>query len=380
MFSSTINNSTLTLTRSNPLNPSSTTNLPRISGPRPYQHQHQHPPTEQGNAKRFKPNVESCRAREFPESVKEYIAGEGCCPQAAPCHCVFAEGGQPEGIGVVEEGDPEEGAPVRVSTNKQFLNQKFVEASSNASTLTSPMASSIESSETITEFDLAQDACEPTKPSDLKKLLKTLEHQKGLICTAINQSSTDSLLTFKCPGEHTFTISSSEKIVCSKCELLLSKCRQYAKQNNGNLIINALGKLVTKKYEGYIEFECEKGHVWRGKGRYALCRRSLFSGWCEECARRRKLERKKRRKQEEQRRYYEKFGQEQNELLENARLQMLQQTSCNPLLNQIDELARQMSTNYLYCSSNESLKVSSEDITFLYKILATPQELLIQTM
>lgn len=106
----------------------------------------------------------------------------------------------------------------------------------------------------------------------------------------------------------------------------------------------------------------------------------MFGGWCGECGRQRKLERKKRRKQEEQRKYCERFAQEQNELLENARLQMFQQTSCDPLLVQTEELAKQMATNYLYSHSSKGLKVSFDDLTFIYRILATPQDLLIRIM
>lgn len=107
---------------------------------------------------------------------------------------------------------------------------------------------------------------------------------------------------------------------------------------------------------------------------------SSFTGWCDDCRKQKKLERRRKRRQEEQRRYYEKFAKEQNELLENARLQMLQQTSSNPFLVQIEDIAKQMATNYLYSHSSEDLKVSLEVVTLIYKVLATPKELLLQTM
>jgi thiol-disulfide isomerase/thioredoxin len=107
---------------------------------------------------------------------------------------------------------------------------------------------------------------------------------------------------------------------------------------------------------------------------------SSFASWCEDCRKQKKLERKRRRRQEEQKRYYERFAQEQNELLENARLQMLQQISCNPFLVQIDNLAKQMATNYLCSHTNDGVKVSFEVATLIYKILVTPTEFLSQMM
>jgi len=59
---------------------------------------------------------------------------------------------------------------------------------------------------------------------------------------------------------------------------------------------------------------------------------------------------------------------------------MLQQVSCNPLLSQIENLAKEMAMNYFYSHSNEGIKVSLEDLTFLYRVLATPQEFLVQSM
>lgn len=67
-------------------------------------------------------------------------------------------------------------------------------------------------------------------------------------------------------------------------------------------------------------------------------------------------------------------------MLEKARLEMLQQTSFNPLLYQINALANQMAMNYLYCHPTEGSKVSFQDAVLVYKILATPNELLLQTM
>ena len=88
----------------------------------------------------------------------------------------------------------------------------------------------------------------------------------------------------------------------------------------------------------------------------------------------------KRKRQEEQKRNREKFAKEQNEILERARLEMLQETSFNPVLYQIHSFAAQMATNYLYCHSNDDNKVSFEDLILIYKIIATPDQILLQTM
>jgi hypothetical protein len=106
---------------------------------------------------------------------------------------------------------------------------------------------------------------------------------------------------------------------------------------------------------------------------------SLFTTWCSHCAKQKKTE-TKRKRQEEQRKNREKFAQEQNEMLEKARLEMLQQTSFNPFLYQINALANQMAINYLYCPSTEDTKVSFQDAVLIYKILATPKEILLETM
>ena len=255
-----VNNSAI-LSKFNPINPSSI-NLQNPSHSKP------HPDPPQPAPKRFKPNVGGCRTRVFPENVKENISGAdfvACCPQAVPDQNEHAEGGQSEGTGVIEEGDPEEGAPVRVSKQRSF-NKKYFEAYFNASTLTSPMVNSLEFSETITEFDLTQEVYEKNaRPSDLKKLLETLKIEEGFTFVATNQTTTDLLLTFKCPGNHTFSICSSEKIRCPLCEYIMTKCSQYAKQHNGNTLINNIGRLLNKRYEGYIEMECEKEHTWKVK-------------------------------------------------------------------------------------------------------------------
>eukprot|EP00826_Nyctotherus_ovalis_P028843 TRINITY_DN2273_c0_g1_i3.p1 TRINITY_DN2273_c0_g1~~TRINITY_DN2273_c0_g1_i3.p1 ORF type:complete len:269 (+),score=26.51 TRINITY_DN2273_c0_g1_i3:128-934(+) len=249
---------------SDPINPSSI-NLPRFAGPRP----HLSSPPEA--SKKFRPNLGGGRTRAHPESTKEDRAAECVhrqfraeATQPGQCEQGHADAAPPEGAGVVEEGDPEEAAPERVSTNsKKIFNGKFFEANYSASTLSSPAASSIELSESITELDLAQETCEEVSaqqnPRPLKNLLHKLAREEGLVCTSVNRSS----LTFKCPGNHTFSASSSETAVCPQCEIMKAKCLRHAKLHNGNYVFYIVGKLLTENYEGSVEFECEKGHVWK---------------------------------------------------------------------------------------------------------------------
>jgi len=223
MYGKTATNNSAPIFKSNPLNPSSI-NSPRLSGARPH--------LDHGvrTAKRFKPNLGGCRIRPFPEDGKEeFVRGE-----VVHGHCKeFVDGGRSEGV--LEEGDPEEGAPVRVSFNKTFINQSL-EASSNASTLASPVTSSFEPPEVISELDLAQDTLEGATLTEveLRKLLEKLKQEKGFTCIDYSQSP---ILTFKCSGEHTFFANCLEEITCSKCEIIIAKCSQYAKLRNGNLFI-----------------------------------------------------------------------------------------------------------------------------------------------
>eukprot|EP00826_Nyctotherus_ovalis_P063913 TRINITY_DN9370_c0_g2_i1.p1 TRINITY_DN9370_c0_g2~~TRINITY_DN9370_c0_g2_i1.p1 ORF type:complete len:401 (+),score=28.05 TRINITY_DN9370_c0_g2_i1:239-1441(+) len=369
--------------KSNPSNPSST-NLPQLAGRR------LHLPHLPANAKKFKPNLGCCRTRPLPESAKEDL--NPALHEFAPwhpdaCHHAHPGGGQSEGSGVIEEGDPEEGAPFGVSTNSKKSFEKYFEASSNASTLASPVTCSFEPTEVVTEFDLTQDAFEDPgavrlSETEVKKLLEKLKQEKGLMCIEVNQILGEMTLSFRCPAGHVFSTKISNKITCRRCEAIMEKCSQHAKQHNGKLFLNFARKTAHRKVRGVRGICVCKGthmesQVQRMVKIVISCR--VLGRWCEDCGRQRKRERKKRRRQEEQRRYYEKFAQEQNELLETARLHMLQQTSSNPFLTQIDQLAKQMASSYLYSRSEESLKASFEDATLVYKVLATPQEFLVQT-
>lgn len=272
MFASSYNNNSASLSNSNPSNPSSI-NLPKLAGPRP------NPFHEQAAAKRFKPNLGGCRTRPFPENVKDEVKAVGVefvrwrhkeqVIQPDINYQDHQEDCQPEGNGAIEEGDPEEGAPVRVSKNtKKLFNEKSSDASSNASTLASPVTTLFEYPENITELDLGQDTFESTVPalteSDIKKLLEKLEQEKGFICINISQSSVDPFLTFKCPAGHTFSSDHLGEITCPRCEVIIAKCFQYAKAHNGNVFVNSLGKLIIEKGE-YVEFVCERDHVWKMK-------------------------------------------------------------------------------------------------------------------
>lgn len=106
---------------------------------------------------------------------------------------------------------------------------------------------------------------------------------------------------------------------------------------------------------------------------------SLFSTWCSHCTKQRKAE-AKRKRLEDQRKSRERFAQEQNELLEKARLEMLQQTLSISSSSHIDSLANQMATNYFYSQANADAKVSLDDAVLIYKVLQTPKELLVGAM
>lgn len=223
---------TNSISYSNPINPSST-NLPRFAGPRP----HLNSPPEA--AKKFRPNLGGGRTRAHAESAKEDRAEFAHSPATAetarPGQREQGHAAPPEGVGVVEEGDPEEGAPERVSTYPEKLfNGKLLEANYSASTLSSPVASSTELSESIPELDLAQETCEEISaqqnPRPLKNLLHKLAREKGFVCTSVNCST----LTFRCSGNHTFSASGSETAVCRQCEVIKTKCSQHAKLHNGN--------------------------------------------------------------------------------------------------------------------------------------------------
>lgn len=85
----------------------------------------------------------------------------------------------------------------------------------------------------------------------------------------------------------------------------------------------------------------------------------------------------KRKRLEEQKRNREKFAQEQNEMLEKARLVMLQQTPFNPIFCSIERLANQMALGFMY---SQETKISYEDLVLIYKILVSSKDLLIDTM
>jgi hypothetical protein len=224
MHANTATNNSAPIFKSTPLNPSSINSL-RLSGIRV---QLDHGVT---TTKKFKPNLGGCRVRAFPEGRKEEFVRS----EAVHGHCEeFVDGGQPEEV--IEEGDPEEGAPVRVSYNKAFINQYF-EASSNASTLASPVTSLFEPPEAISELYLAQDTLEATVLTEveLKRIIEKLKQRKGFECIDISQSP---ILTFECSGGHTFTANCLEEVTCHNCEVIKAKCSQYAKHHNGNSVID----------------------------------------------------------------------------------------------------------------------------------------------
>lgn len=237
--------------KSNPSNPSSTS-LPQFAGRR------LHLPHQPPNPKKFKPNLGCCRTRTLAESAKEdqSAAQHDFAPwHPNACHHAHPGGGQCEGVGVVEEGDPEEGAPFGVSTNSKKSFEKYIEASSNASTFASPATSSFEPTEVVTEFDLAQDAFEDLgavrlSEIEAKKLLEKLKQEKGLVCTEVSQVLGETVLSFKCPAGHTFSTKVSNEIACPRCEAIIEKCSQYAKQHNGKVFLNFARKTAHRKVRG----------------------------------------------------------------------------------------------------------------------------------
>eukprot|EP00826_Nyctotherus_ovalis_P006114 TRINITY_DN11417_c0_g1_i1.p1 TRINITY_DN11417_c0_g1~~TRINITY_DN11417_c0_g1_i1.p1 ORF type:complete len:164 (+),score=35.24 TRINITY_DN11417_c0_g1_i1:75-566(+) len=158
------------------------------------------------------------------------------------------------------------------------IRDRLLGAGKGESAAASPETVSAESCEIPTELDLGQDASyevfstppDAPCPAALTKdqweaLLLRVRQEKGLVCTAVQYSPDDVCLTFTCEADHSFTVKSSEKFNCPKCESIMAKCSEYAKSHNGNILPNSLGKLLNEKYDEYMKFECKNKHVWKVK-------------------------------------------------------------------------------------------------------------------
>jgi len=92
----------------------------------------------------------------------------------------------------------------------------------------------------------------------------------------------------------------------------------------------------------------------------------------------------KRLMQEEINKQKQKYAEEQNEMLENARREMLEQgINLFPCVNcdNIEILANQQAMSYLSNQSNDMKNsINFEDLVLLYKVLLTPANLLIEKM
>jgi len=215
-----------------------------------------------GSSKRFKPNLDSSRTRPSLDSVKEDIKTSieaskkswtsSCLNQDMSLHNVVKEStetGQAEGsgIGTIEDPDSDDSYPLR-GLNKKSSQIKLSKLNPSPSATTSPETVSAESCEVPTELDLAQDSSYevfsiPLNNQDSAVLIKDqwenilerLRQEKGLVCTAIRHSSESTYLTFTCEANHSFTVRSSEEFSCPKCELMMIKCLEYARANNGNI-------------------------------------------------------------------------------------------------------------------------------------------------
>lgn len=361
-----------------------------------------------GNLRRFKPNLNSSRTRPSLDAVKEDVKTSieasknrwinPCFNQDLNSNTAVKESmeiGQAEGsgLGTVEEPDSDDNISLRGSNYKSSHSKL---SKTSHSVVTSPETVSVESCEMPTELDLAQDASyeifsmplDDNNPAALtkdkwEKLLERLRQEKGFVCTAVSHSTENTYFTFSCQANHSFTARISEELSCPKCESILDKCREHATLHNGNIHLSSYRKTPKRELFRIYAIRMQKQTHMESKVQqlvnFLYNVSSLFSTWCSHCGKLKKSESKKKR-QEEQRKNREKFAKEQNEMLEKARLEMLQQTSFNPLLYQINALANQMAMNYLYCHSTDGSKVSFQDAVLVYKIIATPKELLLETM
>ena len=103
---------------------------------------------------------------------------------------------------------------------------------------------------------------------------------------------------------------------------------------------------------------------------------SLFSKWCSHCSQLQKRAAKKLR-QEEFKKRKEQLAQDQNEMLEKARQEMLKQQFGKNTICELDTKASQMTSNYLIENPSE---VNVQDIFILYKVILSPIDLLIKQM
>lgn len=235
--------------------------FPKLAGHRPNLN---HGPEA---TKRFKPNTNSSRSRPFLNSGKEdsrasaeaskYISDpiQISAIKTVPCTNNNQPGHQEGGdSGSMEEGESEDGGEPYL---KKFKNVDLLKTSSTTSASTTPFFSSVDPCETITELDLAQETShDPSSefedlecPFSLdeaawKELLERLRQEKGFMCSVMKYSSEGTCLNLKCAAGHSFTIKTSQKFICRKCEEIMAKCSEYAELHHGNNLLYNFRKTI----------------------------------------------------------------------------------------------------------------------------------------
>lgn len=181
-------------------------------------------------------------------------------------------------------------------------------------------------------------------------------------------------LRLKCKLRHQWetSLEELEHKWCPKCENLLKKCRNFAKQNNG-VCLNEL-------FDEVINFQCHKGHQWNIK-----CK-SYDSKWCNECVQEEKE--LLRKKCEEERKKREKIEEEyQKKLFEEARRKVTENFMCNEkpaeedvlayfqkIDREVEDLAQKEANQFL--SQNLCQNVNFQQVLQVYKVLFMPDEIL----
>lgn len=281
-------NTNLRSCQHNSLNPP-TTHSPRLTGKRL---NHSNAPE---GSKHFKQNFNGSKIRFNSDDVKEdirssvdtskrnYLSSEikqnSVDNQRSNGNNGNIESAQSEGsgVGIIEEGDSEEGYYQPLADPK-FNFHKSPELNSTASTSTTPSSILVEDCELIADLDLGQDCLydDSSESQDFicpvalegpkwNEFLDCLKQEKGYTFKTIKHVQKGIRIVFKCLAGHNFAVSSSQKVICHKCDTIIAKCSEYAKLNHGILYANTIGKLITKKYEDYLEFECENHHIWKIK-------------------------------------------------------------------------------------------------------------------
>jgi len=216
----------------------------------------------------------------------------------------------------------------------------------------------------------------PASPTeDVSTFMKARDQAEKLGGNCLSRNcSPNGKFKFRCQLRHQWemTVDELEQRWCSKCEVILKKCRAFAMENNG--------KCLNERLEDTINFVCCQGHQW------STSYRSFSNRWCITCVQeekdnlRKKCEEHRRKREEEEEEYQKRlFEEARKKVMENILNQGMSEEDILSYFQKVDAeiegLAKEATAKFM--SEQETCQnISYQQALQVAKIMLMPEHIL----